>query len=112
MSLTKKEIKRYKPLIHAKLSEMGVKDEVGYTQTGSSRMRPQVVQGENGPQVEQVKSPNYRAANLYKSLTKKLLNTSPKAVERFLETIIPKKEEESVLINKEVTGESEATTTT
>jgi len=93
MALTKRQIKLYKPMIKAKLDEMGVKSELGYTQTGSFRMAPKVVQTEGKIEVKQVKTPNYRASNLHKNLTKKLLSLSPEAIEKFLETAIPQKEE-------------------
>ena len=94
MSLTKKEIRYYKPLILSKLNEMGVKNEIGYTKTGSNRQVMQYVQTDSGYKMQNETVPNYRAANLYKSLTKKLLKMTPEAVERFLDTIIPKETEE------------------
>ena len=91
--LTKKQIKLYKPMIKSKLEEMGVKSEIGYTQTGSFRMAPKLIQEDGKMEVKQVKTPNYRASNLHKNLTKKLLKLSPEAIEKFLETAIPSKEE-------------------
>lgn len=101
MSLTKKQTKYYKPLILKKLEEMGVKQEIGYTQTGTSRVVPYLnneVEGE--PKVERKKVPNYRASNLYKSLTKKLLKMPVESIEKFLSTEVGKKEEEGVLIEE------------
>lgn len=90
MALTKKETKHYKPLIIRKLEEMKVKNEVGYTQTGTFRYAKQLVpDGEGKFKVQTSKVPNYRASNLQKSLVKKLLALTSNEVERFLATEVP-----------------------
>lgn len=107
MTLTKKQIKHYKPLIQKKLTEMGIKNEIGYTQTGTTKVIPQLVKTDDGFKVENRRVPNYRAANLYKSLTKKLCNLGVLEVERFLATEMPRQEEprDEVLIEETETTE-------
>ena len=98
MSLTKKQIKHYKPLILERLEKMGVKQEIGYVQTGTSRLAPYLnteVEGE--PKVETKRVPNYRASNLHKNLTKKLLKMSVESIEKFLNAELGNKDKEDVL---------------
>ena len=94
MKLTKKKAKHYKPLIKAKLMEMGVKDQVGYTETGSFRTVSVInEEDKENPKVETKRVPSYRAVNLYKNLTKKLLGMSTEAIEKFLSSPIGNKTE-------------------
>jgi len=101
VKLTKKQTKRYKALITEKLDEMNIKNEIGYTKTGSFRevVVPYHARKEGEPQIQTL--PNYRAANLRKNLTKKLLKMSPEAIDRFLDTIIPSEDKETEVMENE-----------
>ena len=89
MTLNKKETRYYKPLIVGKLQEMNVKDEIGYAKTGATKVARQMVEVEGKFSMEKKTVPCYRAANLQRNLTKKLLKLSPVEIERFLATELP-----------------------
>lgn len=82
MSLTKKQKKYFKKQVQDKLTEMGIKDEIQYTKTGFSKVG-RYYDMELFKEVEK-KIDTYRAANLYSSLCKKILNLPLEGVTRFL----------------------------
>lgn len=106
MNLTKKQAKKYKRLILAKLSELGVKNEIGYTKLSSFRVARQVVEKEEGVfAFEKTKIPAHQASNLYKNLTKKLLKMPAEAIDKFLSTELTPPKSKDILIEKKESDE-------
>lgn len=90
MALTKKEMRKYKPLIVKKIEDLGMKSELQYTKTGFKKTvdipRP------SGFGTEKRTFDTYRATNLQRNLLKKLLKLSVGEVERFLSQDFSEKE--------------------
>lgn len=107
MGLSNKQINYYKPLITKKLESLGVQAGIGYTKTGTARDISRYVTDSSGQRVqdeagndrtEVVKQPHYRATNLQKSITKKLLKLDVPQVERFLTTEPASPKSEEILV--------------
>lgn len=109
MGLSNKQINYYKPLIIRKLESLGVKSGIGYTKTGTKGKVEVYVTDENGMRVVKddytletklIDRDHYRATNLQKSITKKLLKLDVPQVERFLTTEPTSPKSEEILIEE------------
>lgn len=109
MPLSKKQIKQYKPLIISKLESMGLKDEIQYAPTGTHKMvKAPSLDADGNFEIKTIKRDNYRAANIFRNLYKKLIKTDPLTIERFLIADFNTEKKSSEVLIDSSEGENEA----
>jgi len=91
VSLTKAQIRFYKPLLISKIEGLGLKDEQNQVPTG--HFKPAQMVDPETNKVKRVNAPTMRISNPQRNLLKKLLKLSVEEVEHFLNTNFNKKED-------------------